>query len=188
MNEIKNLLREVAYSLELLVYKNGIEDTELFDSLYRIMTDLKNIYDNQKSVDKRLGVIIEALGRKTKEIQGEEEFDPNNILISLCNLFNITKAEVFSEDRVKPAVWKRQVISFLLNDYYNIPNKIVCKMVNRDHSTLSYAKKQIFHVIKEDLKTDPLFLLLETFDKSTLNPGLRYTKRDERKINIQVRL
>jgi chromosomal replication initiation ATPase DnaA len=62
----------------------------------------------------------------------------NHIIIAICNEFNVTKNEVFSESRKEEVVNAKQTISFSLH-YLGFTQKTIAEIIGySDHTTVNY--------------------------------------------------
>ena len=78
----------------------------------------------------------------------QEEITPEHIIRATCNHFSITKDELLGKSKRQDLVRARQVCIYLLCDMLSLPQISIGKEMNRDHSTVIYARDKVAELMR----------------------------------------
>ena len=78
----------------------------------------------------------------------QEELTPEHIIRATCNHFSITKEELLGKSKRQDLVRARQVCIYLLCDMLSLPQISIGKEMNRDHSTVIYARDKVAELMR----------------------------------------
>lgn len=113
----------------------------LFISLEAIIPrDIKNVDSNKK-------IIIKA-----KE--------------GVCSYFNVTEAELDSSSRKQKVTYARQMLMYILRNYFNLQLQVIGDNLDRDHATVAHGVDKIASMIKSnDLIKNDFDIIVKLIDK-----------------------
>lgn len=78
---------------------------------------------------------------------------PDTILEFVSKYFSLDKEIICGQQRVKDAVFARQVAMYLIRSMTNLSQDDIGKIFGRDHSTVIYSLKEV----EKKMKADPSF-------------------------------
>lgn len=79
-------------------------------------------------------------------------FDPEIVIKSTCEQFNIELVKLQSKSRQRKVVFPRQVIMYFLTEYTDMTYLEIGKIFNRDHTTVIHSKDTIKDLMTTDDK------------------------------------
>ncbi len=90
-----------------------------------------------------LALAQKALSESVGEEEEQEELSPETILTATCSYFKITKADILGKSKKAELVNARQICAYLMCDMLNVPLTVLGKTMDRDHTTIMYARDKM---------------------------------------------
>ncbi len=84
-----------------------------------------------------------ALNESVGETQEQEEICPDTIIAAACGYFKISKAELLGKSKKAELVKARQICAYLMCDMLSLPLQVLGKAMDRDHTTIMYARDKM---------------------------------------------
>ncbi len=84
-----------------------------------------------------------ALSESVGEAEEQEDVTPETIIAATCGYFKITKAELLGKSKKAELVKARQICAFLMCDMLSMPLQVLGKTLERDHTTIMYARDKM---------------------------------------------
>lgn len=134
---------------------------ELEGALTRVLGHSEVCNYQKITLDKTIEALDALLKYKKVAPKNEENYE--NLLSIIANFYNITVADILSNQRKQTYVLPRQIAMYILKSHFNLPyKKIGVILGNRDHSTVMSGFQKIDDEIKKD---NELSLAIETILK-----------------------
>lgn len=134
---------------------------ELEGALTRVLGHSEVCNYQKITLDKTIEALDALLKYKKVAPKNEENYE--NLLSIIANFYNITVADILSNQRKQTYVLPRQIAMYILKSHFNLPyKKIGVILGNRDHSTVMSGYQKIEDEIKKDKE---LNLAIETILK-----------------------
>lgn len=134
---------------------------ELEGALTRVLGHSEVCNYQKITLDKTIEALDALLKYKKVAPKNEENYE--NLLSIIANFYNITVADILSNQRKQTYVLPRQIAMYILKSHFNLPyKKIGVILGNRDHSTVMSGFQKIDDEIKKDKE---LNLAIETILK-----------------------
>ncbi len=124
--------------LELLAKNSGHDVRTLEGRLTKVIFASK-LHEEPIS----LSLAQKALSESVGEAEEQEDVTPETILTATCGYFKITKAELVGKSKKAELVKARQICAFLMCDMLTIPLQVLGKTMERDHTTIMYARDKM---------------------------------------------
>ncbi len=90
-----------------------------------------------------LALARKALSESVSESEEQEDVTPEKIIAAACNYFKITKADLLGKSKKADLVKARQICAFLMCDMLSLPLQVLGKAMDRDHTTIMYARDKM---------------------------------------------
>ncbi len=90
-----------------------------------------------------LALAQKALSQSVGEEEEQEDVTPETILAATCSYFKITEADILGKSKKAELVNARQICAYLMCDMLDTPLTILGKTMNRDHTTIMYARDKM---------------------------------------------
>ncbi len=84
-----------------------------------------------------------ALSESVGEAEEQEDITPESILAATCGYFKVTKEEILGKSKKAELVKARQICAFLMCDMLTMPLQVLGKAMDRDHTTIMYARDKM---------------------------------------------
>ncbi len=84
-----------------------------------------------------------ALSESVGESEEQEDATPETIISATCGYFKITKTELLGKSKKAELVKARQICAFLMCDMLSMPLQVLGKTMERDHTTIMYARDKM---------------------------------------------
>ena len=121
----------------------GIREIEGILKTISIHKDLKN---TNKIVFEDVYSLIKS------NIKYKKEINYKDVIIKVCDFFDVVKEDVFGKSRKKEIVFTRQIIMYVLREFLDISySSIGQKIGNKDHTTVIHSCEKIKKQIESDL-------------------------------------
>ena len=91
-----------------------------------------------------------ALDKSVPEREDQDSITAENVLNCVCQYYKVKKEAVLGANRKAELVKARQIACFLMYEILNLPLVTIGKIMNRDHTTVIYSKKQIAGLISKN--------------------------------------
>ncbi len=124
--------------LELLARDSGHDVRTLEGRLTKVIF-ASRLHEEPITVDLAKRALSESIG----ESQEQEDITPEKIILAACGYFKITKAELLGKSKKAELVKARQVCAFLMCDMLSLPLQVLGKAMDRDHTTIMYARDKM---------------------------------------------
>ncbi len=90
-----------------------------------------------------LALAQKALSESVVEAEEQEDITPDSILTATCGYFKIAKEEILGKSKKAELVKARQICAFLMCDMLTMPLQVLGKAMERDHTTIMYARDKM---------------------------------------------
>ncbi len=90
-----------------------------------------------------LALAQKALNESIGETEEQEDASPESIIAAVCGYFKITKGELLGKSKKAELVKARQICAFLMCDMLSMPLQVLGKTLERDHTTVMYARDKM---------------------------------------------
>ncbi len=124
--------------LELLARDSGHDVRTLEGRLTKVIF-ASRLHEEPITVELAKKALSESIG----ESEEQEELSPEKIIAATCGYFKITKAELVGKSKKAELVNARQICAFLMCDMLSMPLQILGKAMERDHTTIMYARDKM---------------------------------------------
>ncbi len=124
--------------LELLARDSGHDVRTLEGRLTKVIF-ASRLHEEPITVELAKKALSESIG----ETEEQEELSPEKILSATCAYFKITKAELLGKSKKAELVNARQICAFLMCDMLSMPLQVLGKAMERDHTTIMYARDKM---------------------------------------------
>ncbi len=84
-----------------------------------------------------------ALNESVGESEEQEDATPEKIISATCGYYKVTKAELLGKSKKADLVKARQICAFLMCDMLSMPLEILGQTMDRDHTTIMYARDKM---------------------------------------------
>ncbi len=84
-----------------------------------------------------------ALSESVGESEEQEDITPEKIIQATCGYFKITKTDLLGKSKKAELVNARQICAFLMCDMLSLPLQVLGKAMERDHTTVMYARDKM---------------------------------------------
>ncbi len=124
--------------LELLARDSGHDVRTLEGRLTKVIF-ASRLHEEPITVELAKKALSESIGETTEE----EDVTPEKILLATCGYYKITKAELLGKSKKAELVKARQICAFLMCDMLSMPLQVLGKTMERDHTTIMYARDKM---------------------------------------------
>ncbi len=124
--------------LELLARDSGHDVRTLEGRLNKVIF-ASRLHEEPITVDLAKRALSESVG----EAEEQEDITPEKIILAACGYFKVTKAEILGKSKKAELVKARQICAFLMCDMLSLPLQVLGKAMDRDHTTIMYARDKM---------------------------------------------
>ncbi len=124
--------------LELLARDSGHDVRTLEGRLTKVIF-ASRLHEEPITVELAKKALSESVG----ESQEQEDITPDKIIAAACGYFKVTKAELLGKSKKAELVKARQICAFLMCDMLSLPLQVLGKAMDRDHTTIMYARDKM---------------------------------------------
>ncbi len=124
--------------LELLARDSGHDVRTLEGRLTKVIF-ASRLHEEPITVELARKALSESIG----ETEEQEDATPEKIIAATCGYFKVTKAELLGKSKKAELVEARQICAFLMCDMLSMPLQVLGKTMERDHTTIMYARDKM---------------------------------------------
>ncbi len=124
--------------MELLARDSGHDVRTLEGRLTKVIF-ASRLHEEPITVDLAKRALNESVG----ETEEQEDVTPDKIILAACGYFKITKTDLLGKSKKAELVKARQVCAFLMCDMLSLPLQVLGKAMDRDHTTIMYARDKM---------------------------------------------
>ncbi len=124
--------------LELLARDSGHDVRTLEGRLTKVIF-ASRLHEEPITIELAKKALNESIG----ETPEEEDVTPEKILLATCGYYKITKAELLGKSKNAELVKARQICAYLMCDMLSMPLQVLGKTMDRDHTTIMYARDKM---------------------------------------------
>ncbi len=124
--------------LELLARDSGHDVRTLEGRLTKVIF-ASRLHEEPITVELARKALSESVG----ETEEQEDVTPEKIIGAACGYFRVTKAELLGKSKKAELVKARQICAYLMCDMLSLPLQVLGKAMDRDHTTIMYARDKM---------------------------------------------
>ncbi len=124
--------------LELLARDSGHDVRTLEGRLTKVIF-ASRLHEEPITVELAKKALSESVG----ESEAQEDITTDKIIGAACSYFKVTKGELLGKSKKAELVKARQICAFLMCDMLSLPLQVLGKAMDRDHTTIMYARDKM---------------------------------------------